>query len=548
MLRRNTFFSFLLLFILFFLLQSLSYPFFIFSEFFYHLELFDLRGWTKGILYLGTYGLAIVIFLILMGLRSALAFSISLVFIFVFLSMDFFIQFLGVSHGFSLDEYRLLVNEANNYQFLISYLDIMLKAIVSAFLVIVLLYLIRKNVYKSRFSTTVVFFLLIPFFIIYAVSHRVDTFKLSAYPSAVKIPAIAIEYLQLSQATKRRVLNQEIVPKHNAKMHNIVWIIDESVTGSYLSVNGYERNTTPYLKAFAKQSNQMANFGVVNSISNCSGKSNLFLRVGMTPREKVEVEKGMYTLPTIFQYAKRAGYTTWLFDSQTQKDYLQNYLTLYDKESIDYFKTLGVEIKRDEKDRYSLDDFVKVVNGAERNSKNFIVVVKYGAHFPYLTSYNHEHSPFKPVLEMAYRSMTMESKDKLVNTYLNAIYSSVDLYLKAVLEKIDLSKTILFYTSDHGQNLLETENLIRPHCNDEALVKNEISVPLFVFHEKAKEMFPVEKDMFYSQIQMFPSTLLLFGYDKTVADKYGQSLEHGFKKSNERRYIISATSEPEVYE
>ena len=541
----NNLLTFLLLLLLFTAIQSVVNPLFLVEELHYHFELFELRGLVKGTLFLTTYILAIFFFLIIIGVESIWVFRLALLLIFLFSSMDFFVQLLGISHGFSIDEYRLAMNEMGNYQFLMAYTDTLAKAIFSAFLVVVVLYFIRKKVYKSRVSTRSLLILLLPFSIIYGACYKIDTFKLSSYPAALKIPALALEYERLSSPIEKRILEEGIKPKHEGLVKNIVWVIDESVTGSYLSINGYVKNTTPFLRILDQKSSLISNFGIVNSISNCSGESNLFLRIGMTPRTKENVKREMYHLPTIFQYAKEAGYTTWLFDSQTQKDHLQNYLTLYDKESIDHFETLGTNIERDKKDRTLLSKFSKLTH-EKRERKNFIVVVKYGSHFPYLTSYNHEYAPFKPVLEVSYGGMDMAHKEKMVNSYLNSLYNSVDLYLKHLVEEVDLNKTVVFYTSDHGQNILESKGLTRTHCNRE-VVKNEVSVPLFVFTKGAKERFPVNKNEFYSHIQIFPTTLSLLGYDQSVVKRYGKSLENGFKKSSERHYILSSSLESKIY-
>jgi len=541
----NNLLTFLLLLLLFTAIQSVVNPLFLVEELHYHFELFELRGLVKGTLFLTTYILAIFFFLIIIGVESIWVFRLALLLIFLFSSMDFFVQLLGISHGFSIDEYRLAMNEMGNYQFLMAYTDTLAKAIFSAFLVVVVLYFIRKKVYKSRVSTRSLLILLLPFSIIYGACYKIDTFKLSSYPAALKIPALALEYERLSSPIEKRILEEGIKPKHEGLVKNIVWVIDESVTGSYLSINGYVKNTTPFLRILDQKSSLISNFGIVNSISNCSGESNLFLRIGMTPRTKENVKREMYHLPTIFQYAKEAGYTTWLFDSQTQKDHLQNYLTLYDKESIDHFETLGTNIERDKKDTTLLSKFSKLTH-EKGERKNFIVVVKYGSHFPYLTSYNHEYAPFKPVLEVSYGGMDMAHKEKMVNSYLNSLYNSVDLYLKHLVEEVDLNKTVVFYTSDHGQNILESKGLTRTHCNRE-VVKNEVSVPLFVFTKGAKERFPVNKNEFYSHIQIFPTTLSLLGYDQSVVKRYGKSLENGFKKSSERHYILSSSLESKIY-
>ncbi|CAA6817443.1 MAG: Unknown protein [uncultured Sulfurovum sp.] len=543
---KNALFICILLLLLLGLLQSLGKPLFVWNELIYHFEIFDIRGLVKGSIYLLTYLLAVVSLFVILSLKSFRLFLFFLIFLFLFFSIDLFIQLLGISHGFSYAEYSLAMNEIGNYKYLMAYTDMLLKSMGLAFLIVLFLYFIRLKVLKVKLSSAYLLFPLLSMVIIYFACLRIDTFKLSSYPSAIKIPNIALSYLQFSKPMKERILDINIKPKEAGQFQNIVWIIDESVTGSYLSVNGYAKNTTPYLNGLVKESQDFSNFGVVNSVSNCSANSNLFLRIGLNPHHHDKKER--FSLPTIYQYAKRAGYKTWLFDSQTRKGHLQNYLTLYDRKSIDQFETLGADVTRIKRDEVALEHMSSIVNNSSSDRKNFIVLVKYGAHFPYLLTYDQKFTLFKPVLKSSYGGMNFEHKEEQLNTYLNSMYFNVDLYLKKMLKKIDLSKTVIFYTSDHGQNILESENLARPHCNDEKVVKNELSVPLFVFSKQAKIRFPKEREAFYSQIQIFPTTLSLLGYSDDLVSSYGKTLWEGYLNSNERKYMLSSSKEIKVYE
>ncbi len=542
----NHLLTFLFLIILLIGIQEIYNPLFLWEELKSNFELFDFRGLAKGTIFLTTYLLATLSMLILIGLRSSKLFGLFLLLSFLFLSMDFFVQLIGITHGFSIDEYALSMNELGNYKYLEAYMDTIIESILLALLVISVFYFIRKKFYTKKFATPYLLIVLLSTSIIYGACYKVDTYKLSNYPATIKIPAIALKYIIKSKPIIKRKLNKNIVPSQKEQFKNIIWIVDESVVGSYLSINDYEKKTTPYLDELNKNSNQIFNFGVVNSISNCSAKSNLFLRIGLNPKQKFNIKKQMYTLPTIFQYAKRAGYTTWLMDSQTKENHLQNYLTLYDKESIDHFKTLGPNIDRTKRDIKFLNDAIDISNN-KKSGKNFIVLVKYGAHFPYLLTYDHDYSPFQPVVDSSYGEMDMEHKDQQMNTYLNSIYFNTDLYLKELVGKADLNESIFFYTSDHGQNILETPTLTRTHCNNEIIVKHEVSVPLIVFHNNAKKLFEKDKNLFYSQIQLFPTTLSFFGYDQKTVEKYGKTLFDGYKNSEDRKYILSSSEKRKIY-
>ena len=174
-------------------------------------------------------------------------------------------------------------------------------------------------------------------------------------------------------------------------------------------------------------------------------------------------------------------------------------------------------------------------------------MVKFGAHFPYLLSYDTEDTFFEPAMETTYGGMNIENKPKLINTYLNAIRNNTDRYLEEMLNKIDLTDTVIFYTSDHGQNILENENRTM-HCNKKNIVKNEVTVPLIVFAKHARDLFPVAKGKHYSQIQIFPTTLSLMGYSDVIIQKYGKTLWEGLPKTEKRKYFIPYHGQTGEYE
>ncbi len=529
---------FLFIAILSFLLQSIYNPFFVYQEADYLFQPYDLRGIAKGLIYVLSYLVSILGIMVILGIKSTIIFGIFLFGIFVFYSIDLFVQLLGITRGFSLDKYILAMNEAGNYGYLESYIDYILYAFLLALLLISLLVFIRKKVYKKRYSSKWSFFVFISIISVYYASVKVSSIQLTAFPAFTKIPAIMILYrTKFKIEMKERVLDPNIKTEKEARNKNIIWIIDESITGSYLSINGYEKNTTPYLSQLLNTTNTISNYGIVNAVSNCSSPSNYYLRLGINPRLDLNIKQASLNFPTIYQYAKRAGYETWLYDSQAAKDKLQNNLSIYDVKAVDHFYTLDRSVLPRTRDAIFLDDVSKMLKD-DSTKKKFIVLVKFGAHFPYLLSYDNSSTFFKPAMDVTYGGMALKNKEKLINTYLNSIRNNTDLYIKDLITKIDLSDTVVFYTSDHGQNILESSGKTT-HCNEEGIVKNETTVPLLVLHENASKKFPINAAKNYSQIQMFPTTLSLMGYGDKVVDSYGVTLWKGLSKNEERKFFIT---------
>ena len=95
-------------------------------------------------------------------------------------------------------------------------------------------------------------------------------------------------------------------------LKNIILVVDESVSGDFIDLN-VERGTTPYLLS---RKNEIANFGLAASASNCSDASNVILRLGANPATLGNGERGILTHPSIWKYAKAAGFETSFVEAQ----------------------------------------------------------------------------------------------------------------------------------------------------------------------------------------------------------------------------------------
>ncbi|HYH16086.1 MAG TPA: hypothetical protein VD794_12730, partial [Flavisolibacter sp.] len=118
------------------------------------------------------------------------------------------------------------------------------------------------------------------------------------------------------------------------KAEQLYFIVDESITGSTLSINGYQFPTTPFLQANASR---FINFGNASSFTNFSAGSNLSLMSGMLTKEFPDKHYRSFSKPSLFQYAKKSGYQTYLLDAQSKDGKLQNYITHQDLSYIDSF-------------------------------------------------------------------------------------------------------------------------------------------------------------------------------------------------------------------
>lgn len=281
--------------------------------------------------------------------------------------------------------------------------------------------------------------------------------------------------------------------------HNVVLIVDESIRGDRLSLNGYPRPNTPYLQELQARG-LLSNWGVATTGGTCSPIANLQLITGLRPQPNQPYALA-HTWPTVFHYAKALGYRTHYFDAQA--DILWNGLHAADLTLIDNWRTLSDWGPTEDRDmlvaRYAH-------NLITTSTGNFILINKKGVHFLYEDSYPSEAAVWLPA-----QSDLSAPLDALNNAYDNGILYNVDTFFRTLLPnpERDLQATTVLYTSDHGQTLREnSENWL--HCN---YTLNEAKVPLAWLGLNPPPPVPGYRA---SHANLMPTTLRLLGWPETL--------------------------------
>ncbi|MDQ6786424.1 MAG: sulfatase-like hydrolase/transferase [Acidobacteriota bacterium] len=298
--------------------------------------------------------------------------------------------------------------------------------------------------------------------------------------------------------------------------NNIVFIVDESMRGDHLSLNGYARQTTPFLQQLNKKG-LIKNWGIAVSGTTCSITSNNLLLTGVS--ELPDLEGNVYRFPTIFQYAKAMGYKTFYFDGQlsyrwngksTDIEDFGEWVTASDLHQENWSEN-DAEIARRVK---------QVVAGS---TGNFIWINKFGVHPPYFASYPSSASVWLPIPQKNNGfalSQTETTQEELINNYDNAIFYNSQSFFTNLLADGAAKNTFYFYTSDHGQNLLENGKTLS-HCSN---TRNEANVPLFIV---ADPLILPSADTNYkaSHSNIFATLLDLMNFPENErAQKYSLSL------------------------
>ncbi|SDU99042.1 Phosphoethanolamine transferase for glucans (OPG), alkaline phosphatase superfamily [Pseudomonas vancouverensis] len=315
--------------------------------------------------------------------------------------------------------------------------------------------------------------------------------------------------------------------------HDIVLIIDESISGNYLDINapfGVHSNLKevhPGVDIF--------NYGYAASIANCSADTNVTLRYGGTRADYMRINS---TLPSIWQYAKKAGLHTVYIDAQRTGGNLQNLMTDTEKKDIDQFVQFDQTSVRD-RDMAAAAKLIELLND---DTPQLVVINKVGAHFPVHDKYPDAFMAYRPTLPRGQFTEVADTgkrdgfngqPDDWVlyrNAYKNTLLWNVGEFFSRVFAQGRLDNALLIYTSDHGQDLHERGNPgLNTHCGGDP-VEEEGLVPLVVIQGSNLKILdwqaqlPTNKNR-SSHYNIFPTLLQLMGYDLAAIEAvYGKPL------------------------
>jgi len=340
------------------------------------------------------------------------------------------------------------------------------------------------------------------------------------YPSFFRLPSM---FVFASQS--HIYAGERSAVTYSGSLHpqvdKIILIVDESIRADILGINGYAKDTTPFLRSLRTG---IVNFGLAAAASNCSHYSNLVLRTGARKNEIPDLNQLTLKQPSIWQYTRQAGYFNVYLDAQSAEEWAnyQNYMNGHEAAFVD--EILRVR----QKTAYESDGVAreKLTAYLRQPGRTFIMLDKYGIHFPYFRSYPEEHTIFRPALGFG---EPMNDRVKSLNSFMNGMRWSVDDWFKDLLsESGDFKTYVIIYTSDHGQNIVD-DGTLATHCRPRAN-RFEGIVPMMVFSNEPKILQRLKAVQATSydgtnHFQIFPTLLELAGYKQSwVSSHYGASL------------------------
>ncbi len=306
---------------------------------------------------------------------------------------------------------------------------------------------------------------------------------------------------------------------------HIVLVVDESVNGHSLGINGAPADTTPWLSS---RPEGVFNYGIASAISNLSASSNLILQTGLSLSDFPDHELRALRAPNLFAYLAAAGYRTAFIDTQTYSHHPPNLMTGFDLARIDATLRLREKLRgvpEHELDLRALPEIRAIVEASDRS---FTYLLKTGAHLPYADKSPPERRPFQPTLDgWAISADPVRTR----NSYWNAMLWTVDHFLSELARELAATgrEVLVIYTSDHGQWLPgdpDDERKLTPHGTLVDPPAQQGSVPLLLLafgpHTRAAIAERFDPDLVdrASDFEIFPTVLQAAGYSVTDTRRY----------------------------
>jgi len=227
----------------------------------------------------------------------------------------------------------------------------------------------------------------------------------------------------------------------NSDSLTVVFILGESLSAKNMQINGYKRNTTPFI---CKEKN-LINLPHIYSEYGYTHESVPYI---LTRADHQYPEKG-YEERSFISLFKKVGFrTTWLANQEVINTFVYFINECDTLINVSSGKSLFIFSKWLDED--ILPHYKKVLNN--KIAKQFLLVHTVGSHWYYNNHYPNSFKKYTPITQS--KIVSSNSHEEIINSYDNTIlYSDYIWYL--LINELRYRNAILIYLSDHSENLGE---------------------------------------------------------------------------------------------
>ncbi len=302
---------------------------------------------------------------------------------------------------------------------------------------------------------------------------------------------------------------------------NVILVLGESVNARNMSLFGYHRETTPFLKAHASVFPDFVYKKVWSAAVNTLISLPMIYNIQVNPKNS---SKLVLQDTSLLKLAQSNGFKVTYVELQNPE--------VFRKTGQPHYDNLYIYDEKKEKEFGGEKGFLEyVLKQISLSGRNFIIIHKRNVHSPYFSNYDQEGEkynifPEDKSLELEKSLFTQTDEDKeRIDTYDNAMAYEDDL-LKILLQFAASShqKTYFFYTSDHGESL--GENGLWGHGHLDA---SDLEVPFFyqafLSDEKSIKAQDFEEEKSFANEIRRMSIICAHHISLMVAQKLGYHIE-----------------------
>ncbi|WP_417584906.1 phosphoethanolamine transferase [Nitrincola sp.] len=311
------------------------------------------------------------------------------------------------------------------------------------------------------------------------------------------ISAFEFNFNRDNYPAKPTLVYRDIAPAGSPSM---VFVIGESLNVDHMGVYGYERDTTPNLSRLSATQQVVAMRNAV-SIGPRTLASVPYMLTGL---QGIDPQGRIYSVPTLFNYAKSAGYSTALITAQDFQ--WRDMDKLFVDQDMDHFEQ-GSDFSPDVSVSVGADDLLVLEKGirpwlAEQRESDqpFILVVQMSG----------SHTPFSQQVPESMKQFVPEENPNSINAYDNTVWYT-DYVLNALLESVRALSpdSWMFYSSDHGEHVTGKGGAFHGDFQDEVTHNSLLVFP----PESAYDAIAAKVDAPLSQADVFATMLALMKVD-----------------------------------
>ena len=330
---------------------------------------------------------------------------------------------------------------------------------------------IIKEKRKSSLLMKVIKVVFAVVFLIKAVDIKSDL-KIFSFNRVLKSIEVGMEnikeYKEISANLDKNIIS---IISNDSKIKNIILIIGESTGRKHMSLFGYPVETNPLLKKLEKSGNIYKFTDTISPHAHTIPSIKKLLTF-----YNFESTKKWYEYNNIIDIMKKAGYETYWFSNQESSGVYGNLSAALGSRSK-VIKFTNLKSSDSEAENLYDEEVVKLSDKyiEDNLNKKFVIYHLLGTHSKYRNRYPKKYSVVK-------------NKNHNIAEYDNAVLYN-DFVVNEIISRFKKEETVLFYVSDHGEEVYEFRNF-KGHSEENGS-RYMVEIPFIIYvSDKFKEKYP----------------------------------------------------------